>query len=100
MLSPAKSQAAVGSEVEFTCNIRGNISWFHEGQPIVGDERLTKSDGNHKLIIKDVRTGDEGRYTCQGLNSEGIIVAQWGLLELYGKIICLSHALVENCLFN
>lgn len=46
--------------------------WYRNGRPIkIGGRYSTHvSDKVHKLIIKDVRTEDQGQYTCKLDNLE------------------------------
>jgi len=86
VLSPIRIQTALGDDVAFMCTLKGDVTWFHERYPITGDSNLVSNSSNdYRLLIKNVEARDEGRYTCQGLDSAGNLIAQWGILLIYGK---------------
>ncbi|VDO56574.1 unnamed protein product [Haemonchus placei] len=63
-----------GKPAELTCTVIGKpepeVTWLKDGVPIQIDE-VKDSEGQHTLIIKDLKEEDTGSYTCEAVNKVG-----------------------------
>ncbi|KAM4626894.1 myosin light chain kinase, smooth muscle-like [Discoglossus pictus] len=78
-LPPRNSRVSVGSTARFDGKVRGypepRVTWYKNGQPVVGSERCVVEQGVRgifSLVIKDVTEEDQGKYTCEASNDEGV----------------------------
>ncbi|GIY13215.1 neuroglian [Caerostris extrusa] len=80
------TSAVVSSMVILRCRVFGapnpKIKWLRENQDIKGDRFMVQENGD--LEITDVRSQDEGEYTCYASNKFGDIQAS-GRLEVKKK---------------
>ncbi|KAK6029446.1 immunoglobulin I-set domain protein [Ostertagia ostertagi] len=67
-----------GKPAELTCTVVGKpepeITWLKNGVPVQidGSNVIRKdSEGQHTLIIKNLRTEDVGSYSCEAVNKAG-----------------------------
>ncbi|XP_051515995.1 basement membrane-specific heparan sulfate proteoglycan core protein isoform X1 [Myxocyprinus asiaticus] len=81
-MSPEESIiAARGDTVTFTCAAIGVptpiITWRLNWGHIPANSRFTMSSENGRgtLIIRDVKEGDQGAYTCEAINAKGLVFA-------------------------
>ncbi|WKY14383.1 hypothetical protein Q1695_000157 [Nippostrongylus brasiliensis] len=60
--------------VEITCHIVGTppptVTWSFDGKPLLQTDDI-QMDGNGTVIIHNVKSEDEGRYTCKAENKAG-----------------------------
>ncbi|XP_050952522.1 complement factor I isoform X4 [Labeo rohita] len=81
-ISPEESiVAAQGDTVTFTCSAIGVpvplISWRFNWGHIPANSRITMTSQNGRgtLTIRDFKEGDQGVYTCEAMNSKGLVFA-------------------------
>uniref|UniRef100_A0A8I6ASH2 Basement membrane-specific heparan sulfate proteoglycan core protein n=1 Tax=Rattus norvegicus TaxID=10116 RepID=A0A8I6ASH2_RAT len=82
-------QASRGQTVTFTCVATGvptpiinwRLNWGHI--PVNPRVTMTSEGGRGTLIIRDVKEADQGAYTCEAMNSRGMVFGiPDGVLEL------------------
>ncbi|XP_030623830.1 basement membrane-specific heparan sulfate proteoglycan core protein [Chanos chanos] len=79
---PEETITAVrGETVTFTCAAVGvptpiitwRLNWGHI--PVSSRVSMTSENGRGTLTIRDVKEGDQGAYTCEAINSKGLVFA-------------------------
>jgi hypothetical protein len=97
----------VGSQVEVVCNGSGTpppeVMWLKDGAPL-GNSSLLVTPSN--LRLSDVRSGDEGNYTCVVSNILGnnsasfmLVVGEYHMISGSENIIvCILFLHIENTL--
>lgn len=74
---PGQMKALSGSECVLECSVRGQprpkIIWYKDGHRVVADERIEirQIAFTCRLLINQVFEVDNGRYSCEAVNSKG-----------------------------
>ncbi|XP_077997324.1 muscle M-line assembly protein unc-89-like [Glandiceps talaboti] len=85
------SEVSRGTTVKFVSRVSGSpgvvVSWYKNEDELEDDDHfcmeLDETRGNYCLMINDVTSDDEGRYTCMAANS-------------YGQVACSAYLRLEG----
>lgn len=104
--APTNQTRVTGETVVLPCTVIGAynpvVTWQHNGEEIVNDERHHMVDGS--LTVTDVDPADGGLYVCTATNTEGAVSAN-AYVSITGKhyFLYLSQRRVVSfytCLFS
>ena len=98
IVAPPKSMVVNESgAASFRCEAEGNpepkVTWLKQKSDLVVDKRVVPSRGG--LMITDVTSTDEGRYTCAARNILGEVTSS-ATLTVQGELCCFSHFIIYN----
>ena len=65
-VQPSEAKVVVGRDIKFTCDSRGNVSWY----PWDSNSSISS---NKELFIFPVKLKDHGYYVCKGHTEEGYL---------------------------
>jgi len=72
---PRNKNVQEGGIIELTCVAQGSpyptITWWNNRRLVIGNSRVTLSNGGQHLRIQDIEIYDQGAYTCVAENSLG-----------------------------
>ncbi|MCC6285192.1 MAG: hypothetical protein IT439_07820 [Phycisphaerales bacterium] len=80
---PSDTQAPVGGVAEFHVDVSGfgAFEWYHDGQIVYSDTRITGADTD-TITINDVTGNDGGWYHCVIYGGCGTITSDWAFLTV------------------
>jgi len=88
-VKPKSIMTLEGDSVEFTCDSKGNMTWFKNGSGVI----LSKSSN---LSIQHVEFKHDGNYICRGTTEQGDLFEGRTLLIVVGMLInVLLHILIS-----
>lgn len=89
----------------YRANPKASISWFHDNEPIRGQQYTVQDDGN--LVIEDLTRGrDDGMYTCVaytpniGRDESSSTVIVTGKMKVILKFTFSIHHACMQCLLK
>ena len=90
---PDNKEVRKGSHVTLSCDANGNpspsISWTKNGVLLnkTGDPRISFTQQNRKLTMKNVSEADNGEYQCVAINLIGNATSNGATLDVQCKYI-------------
>lgn len=88
-IEPQKQLVDMGNSATFQCNVAGlpvkRIRWYHDGEPVIYDLRVTLDKNDTILVIQKVLRSDAGMYQCMVANDDDRAQAS-AQLTVSGKI--------------
>ncbi|XP_078352640.1 hemicentin-1-like isoform X3 [Oculina patagonica] len=94
---PHNTAAIEGDNVALSCNATGNpeptISWSRNGSPIdiIGNSRISFTEGKSQLTITNVNRTDSGEYRCVANNSLGNDTSNAATLDVQYQPMITAH---------
>ncbi|XP_041858311.1 myosin light chain kinase, smooth muscle isoform X2 [Melanotaenia boesemani] len=106
ILPPRNIRVTLGGHARLEGKVRGHpepqVTWYREGQAIIGGERCVMERGGRgtfSLVVGGVTEEDLGRYTCQAANPAGSrqVTVEILLEENSGKKYVLPSSMKTGC---
>ena len=89
---PKNVTTTEGGNLSLSCNATGNpvpkISWNKDGSPISSNSRISLSQDDKQLTIRNVNRTDSGEYRCVADNSLGNDTSNAAKLYVQCKWLC------------